>query len=187
LELHERQSDEGLRAADEHAPAVQRLLVIQRDSRRHFSQPLSTTLWERTFARRSRASRSGFDALRLGHRQAEGHGHAHKHGQGQRSSDPPAPPWAWMAQSITWQATLGACTLIMAISLRAALLPAMSIFHAALSTMQRAPSIMIRASAMRCLVPPYPAIARQNVTRSEARRHIFSSATSACPIRRMQW
>src|SRR5262249_18132041 len=83
LELHERQSDEGLRAADEHAPAVQRLLVIQRDSRRHFSQPLSTTLWERTFARRSRASRSGFDALRLGHRQAEGHGHAHKHGQGQ--------------------------------------------------------------------------------------------------------
>src|SRR5262249_4716391 len=39
-----------------------------------------------------------------------------------------------MAQSITWQATLGACTLIMAISLRAALLPATSIFHAALST-----------------------------------------------------
>src|SRR5262249_9209629 len=45
-----------------------------KDSRRHFSQPLSTTLRGRTFARRSRASRSGFDALRLGHRQAEGHG-----------------------------------------------------------------------------------------------------------------
>src|SRR6516225_6492589 len=54
-----------------------------KDSRRHFSQPLSTTLRQRTFARRSRASRSGFDALRLGHRQAEGHGHAHRHGQGQ--------------------------------------------------------------------------------------------------------
>jgi hypothetical protein len=39
----------------------------------------------------------------------------------------PPPPCTWIAQSITWQAMLGAATLIMAISLAATLLPTVSI------------------------------------------------------------
>jgi hypothetical protein len=48
----------------------------------------------------------------------------------------------------------GASTLIIAISFFAILLPTVSIFHAAFSTMKRAESIMMRASAMRSRVTP---------------------------------
>ncbi len=92
-----------------------------------------------------------------------------------------------MAQSITWQAMLGASTLIMAISFCATLLPTVSIFQAAFSTMKRAESIMMRASAMRSRVTPCSAIVRPKATRCVARLHIFSSARSAWPMRRMQW
>ncbi len=44
-----------------------------------------------------------------------------------KSSETPAPPWIWMARSMTFSATLGATTLIWAISLAAILLPTVSI------------------------------------------------------------
>jgi hypothetical protein len=103
-----------------------------------------------------------------------------------KSSETPPPPCTWSAQSMTWQATLGASTLIIAISFFAALLPAASIFQAALSTMRRAESIMMRASAMRSRVTPWSDTGRPKATRALARRHIFSSATSAWPMSRMQ-
>src|SRR5690606_41583320 len=40
-----------------------------------------------------------------------------------KSPETPPPPWAWIAQSVIWQAMLGAITLIMAISALAILLP----------------------------------------------------------------
>ena len=48
-------------------------------------------------------------------------------GASRNRRDTPAPPWAWIAQSITFNAMFGATTLIIAISARAALLPAVSI------------------------------------------------------------
>ena len=44
-----------------------------------------------------------------------------------KSSDTPAPPCAWIAQSITSASIFGAATLIIAISARASLLPTVSI------------------------------------------------------------
>ena len=46
---------------------------------------------------------------------------------------------------------------------------------------------MMRASAMRSRVTPWSATGRPKATRSVARLHIFSSARSAWPMRRMQW
>ena len=92
-----------------------------------------------------------------------------------------------MAQSMTWQAMLGATTLIMAISLRATLLPAMSISQAALSVSRRAMSMRQRASAMRSCVTVCWATLLPKAMRELARLHISSSARSARPIRRMQW
>ena len=77
--------------------------------------------------------------------------------------------------------------MIIAISARAALLPTVSIIHAALSVKSRAWSIRIRDSAMRSSVTDCSAIGFPNATRVFVRTHIFSSARSACPIRRMQW
>src|ERR1043166_3128014 len=104
-----------------------------------------------------------------------------------KSSDTPPPPCTCSAQSITWQATLGASTLIIAISFFADLLPTLSIFQAAFRTMSRAESIMMRACAMRSRVTPWSATDFPKAILSLARRHIFSSATSAWPMRRMQW
>ncbi len=80
-----------------------------------------------------------------------------------------------------------ACTLIIEISWRAARLPAVSIFHAAWSTISRAESISIRDLATKswtnCFSPSVP----PNETRVFARLHISSIARSAAPIARMQW
>src|SRR5436189_96524 len=54
----------------------------------------------------------------------------------------------------------GAITLIMAISLRATLLPTVSMRQAACSTMKRVASIWMRASAMRSRVTPCSATVR---------------------------
>jgi hypothetical protein len=103
-----------------------------------------------------------------------------------KSSQTPAAPCACIAQSMTLHAMFGAATLIIAISACAFLLPTVSIMYAALSTSSRAWSIMIRALGdalqRHRLVGDRP----PNATRDLARRHIFSSATSACPISRMQ-
>src|SRR5882672_3077686 len=103
-----------------------------------------------------------------------------------KSSETPPPPCTCIAQSITWSATFGASTLIIAISFFAALLPTVSIFQAAFKTRKRALSIMMRASAMRSRVTPWSATGRPKATRWVARLHIFSSARSAWPMSRMQ-
>ena len=59
----------------------------------------------------------------------------------------------------------GAATLIIAISLCAALLPTVSIIHAACSTSSRAWSISMRDSAMRSRVTPCSASGLPNATR----------------------
>ena len=92
-----------------------------------------------------------------------------------------------MAQSMMSQAILGATTLIMAISLRADLLPAVSIIQAALRVSRRAMSILQRASAIRSCVTPCADTSLPNAVRLDALRHINSKARSAKPIRRMQW
>jgi hypothetical protein len=104
-----------------------------------------------------------------------------------KSSDTPAPPCAWIAQSITLSAMLGAATLIIAISLRATLLPTVSIMYAAFSTSSRACSMPMRDSAMRSRVTVCSAIGLPNATRRLTRRHMASSARSATPMTRMQW
>jgi len=91
------------------------------------------------------------------------------------------------ATNATWQAMLGATTLIMAISFLANLLPPMSIIQAALSVSRRAMSILHLASAMRSWVTVCDATVLPNAVRADARLHINSSARSAKPIKRMQW
>jgi hypothetical protein len=89
----------------------------------------------------------------------------------------PPPPCACMAQSITWQAMVGATTLIMAISVRATLLPATSIIQAALSVSRRAMSILQRASAMRSCVTVCWATVLPKATRAmDALAHQFQRA-----------
>src|SRR5690606_32653164 len=85
----------------------------------------------------------------------------------------PPPPCAWIAQSSTFSAMLGAATLIIAISRRATLLPTVSIMYAAFSTSSRACSIMMRASAMRSRVTPCSASVLPNGARTRARLHII--------------
>ncbi len=104
-----------------------------------------------------------------------------------KSSETPAPPWIWMAASITFWAMLGATTLICEISLIAPLAPTVSIIHAALSVSSRACSIAMRAFATRRALPPSCARGLPKATRLSARAHRSSSARSAAPITRMQW
>ena len=80
----------------------------------------------------------------------------------------------------------GAMTLIIAISLRATLLPTVSIMYAAFSTSSRAWSISQRASAMRSCQTDCDEIGLPNATRVVSRLHISSSARSATPMERMQ-
>ena len=77
----------------------------------------------------------------------------------------PAPPWAWMARSITRSAMLGATTLIIAISGAAALLPTVSIRCAAFSVSSRACSISMRESAMSARIVPCSASGLPKATR----------------------
>ena len=82
------------------------------------------------------------------------------------------------------QATFGANTLIIAISFFAALLPTVSIFHAAFSTMARRVDQDARlgdALARHALVGD-----ASSESDALARLHIFSSARSAWPMSRMQ-
>jgi len=96
------------------------------------------------------------------------------------------PPNAWIAQSITWQAISGAATLIIAISVLAALFPTVSIIQAALSVSKRACSIRILDLAIRSSVTVCSASGRPNGLRSSTRRHILSRIRSASPISRIQ-
>ena len=98
----------------------------------------------------------------------------------------PAPPWAWIAQSITWQAMFGTATLIIAISALAVRLPTVSIMCAACSVNSRDCSIMMRDSAMRSCVTVCSDTGLPKATRLRVRTHIFSSVRSARPISRMQ-
>ena len=82
---------------------------------------------------------------------------------------------------------LGATTLIMAISARAALLPTLSIMSAAFSVSRRACSISILESAISARIVPCSAIGLPKATRELTRRHMASSDRSATPISRMQW
>ena len=91
-----------------------------------------------------------------------------------------------MARSITFSATLGAATLIAAISVRAWRLPTVSISHAVFSVSSRAISISMRDSAIQSWTFPRMAIGWPKVTRETARAHIASSARSAAPMARMQ-
>src|SRR5450830_402530 len=88
----------------------------------------------------------------------------------------PPPPCTCMAQSMTWQAMLGATTLIMAISVLATLLPATSIIQAALRVSRRAMSILQRASAMRSCVTVCCATVLPKAVRAEAAAHQFKRA-----------
>ena len=65
-----------------------------------------------------------------------------------KSSETPPPPWTWIARSMTRSATFGAATLIAAISVRACLLPTVSISHAVFSVSRRIISRSMRASAI---------------------------------------
>jgi hypothetical protein len=99
----------------------------------------------------------------------------------------PAAPNAWTASSITFSAMFGALTLIIAISARAALLPALSIRSAAFRHSSRVASISVRASATRCSQMLWSESFFPNATRDCSRSHISPSASSAAPIVRMQW
>src|SRR5579885_1976488 len=103
-----------------------------------------------------------------------------------KSWETPAPPCACIARSMTRSARLGATTLIIAISARAALLPARSIVYAALKVNSRACSISIREFAISVRMTPCSASGLPNATRDFTLRHIISSARSATPISRMQ-
>ena len=85
-----------------------------------------------------------------------------------------------------FSATFGAATLMAAISMRAPLLPTVSISHAVFSVRSRTISSSMRASAIQSWMFDRWAIGCPNVTRCSARSHIRSSARSAAPIVRMQ-
>ena len=59
--------------------------------------------------------------------------------------------------------------------------------QAVLSTSSRSCSTRTRDSAIQSRTTPCSAMGRPKATRSEARRHMASMATSAMPIERMQW
>ncbi len=93
---------------------------------------------------------------------------AHNCASGKSEVTPPA-PCAWIAQSITCSVMFGTMTLIIAISLRATLLPTVSIRYAAFSTIRRAWSIMQRDSAMRSCQTDCDEIGLPNATRDVSR------------------
>ena len=84
---------------------------------------------------------------------------------------------------MTRQAISGATTFIMAISVFAALLPALSMRSAANNVNRRAWSISIRESAIHSRITPWRASAWPKATRAWVRSHMSSSARSASPTR----
>lgn len=96
-----------------------------------------------------------------------------------RSSVTPAPPYTWMARSMSSPAMRGAATLIAAISTWAACLPTVSMRWAVFSVGNRIISIRIRASAIQSWMLPRSLSVAPNVTRDSARPHISSSAASS--------
>ena len=84
-------------------------------------------------------------------------------------------------------AMLGACTLIIAISSWAALLPALSIMSAALRQRSRVISMSMRARAIRSSHTLWSDTRLPKATRDWSRLAIASIASSATPIVRMQW
>ena len=104
-----------------------------------------------------------------------------------KSCDTPPPPCTWIARSITLRATSGAATLIAAISVRAPLLPTVSINHAVLRVRRRIISRSMRDSAIQSCTFDLSATRRPKVSREIARLHMSSSARSAAPMVRMQW
>ena len=141
----------------------------------------------RADGRAVRAGRSSSCAPRRGRRRGAACGCARTARRAGSRRETPPPPWTWIARSMTFSATCGAATLIAAISVRACLLPTVSISHAVLSVSRRAISISIRDSAIQSCTFARVATGAPKVTRSDARRHISSSARSAAPIVRMQW
>ena len=85
-----------------------------------------------------------------------------------------------------FSAMFGAATLIMAISSCAVLLPTLSIMSAAFRHNRRFISMSVRASAMRCSQIECSMIFLPKAVRDDSRRTIFSSASSALPMVRMQ-
>ena len=130
-----------------------------RPRRRCAAEPRRATFSSRRVPARVRAARSGCGALRRARRRSAACAPARRRTRAGSRRDTPAAPCTCIAQSITWQAMFGAATLIIAISLRAALLPTVSIFHAACSTSRRAWSIRMRALAMRSCVTVWSATA----------------------------
>ncbi len=99
----------------------------------------------------------------------------------------PAAPWTWIALSMIHSTVAGVAILMAWISVWAALLPTVSISHAALSTSSRSCSMRTRASAIQSRITPWSASGFPKATRESARAHISSIARSARPIERMQW
>ncbi len=86
-----------------------------------------------------------------------------------KSSETPPPPWTWIARSIDLQRHVRGGDLDAAISVRACLLPTVSISHAALSVSSRAISISMRDSAIQSWMFARVATGAPNVTREAAR------------------
>jgi len=104
-----------------------------------------------------------------------------------KSCDRPAPPWIWIALSMIAPTAVGTTILAIAISLRAALLPAWSITHAAFSVISRACSSSQRDWPIAWRTAPISASVEPKAERSLARLHIASMARSPSPMKRMQW
>ncbi len=72
------------------------------------------------------------------------------------------------------------------ISVRAPLLPTVSMSHAAFMVSRRIWSISMRLSAIHSWITPCSARVLPNATRCCTRRHMSSRARSAMPMQRMQ-
>src|SRR3546814_19378397 len=79
----------------------------------------------------------------------------------------------------------GACTLIIALSAAADLLPTLSIMSAALRQSRRVISISMRARARRCSQMLYSATLRPKATRDWSRFAILALASQAKPLLRL--
>src|SRR5438309_1695798 len=91
-----------------------------------------------------------------------------------------------MARSVTAVSSRAATTLMAEISVRAALLPSVSISQAALRQSSRACSISSRDSAAQPPMTPWLASGPPKAWRVSARSTMSSRVRSALPIRRMQ-
>ena len=95
------------------------------------------------------------------------------------SGETPMAPKVWIARLVTVVWRRGQTTLIIEISLRAALAPTLSIIQAVFNTSRRACSISTRESAIHSATVPCSCRYLPKVLRSAARSHISSSAKEA--------